>query len=317
LDAGGERFASYIIDHGLGPLWHSRTGREEFHANRLSAEALYLAQERALREVDELLNAAGIEYAIIKGAANRVVLQENPALRVCYDIDMLVREEDRIRAVSALVETGFTAAPNANSISRELILSRGVVDIDLHWALLREGRLRGDCTAAMLGRRRRLDNIWTVNAEDALFVLLVHPAFAKHLDGWAMGLHRVADIVTWLRTQSFDWQQVLARLEQEGVQTAAWAALRWVDLIAHPHSIPALSDMLADLRPGRLRAAWLDWWLRSDLSARSSGAHWVRLLAFSMFLHDKPRDALRAFVGRQRARRRSSADLGAFQNLIG
>ncbi len=41
-------------------------------------------------------------------------------------------------------------------------------------------------------RRRRERNTWMLNPEDALFVLLVHPAFAKHLSGLEMGLHRVA-----------------------------------------------------------------------------------------------------------------------------
>ena len=30
LEKGGLDFVSFIIDHGLGPLWHERTGREEF-----------------------------------------------------------------------------------------------------------------------------------------------------------------------------------------------------------------------------------------------------------------------------------------------
>ena len=55
LDAKRPGFQSFIVDHGLGPLWHQRTQREEFHASRLAAEALFLAQEKALREIDALL----------------------------------------------------------------------------------------------------------------------------------------------------------------------------------------------------------------------------------------------------------------------
>jgi hypothetical protein len=43
---------------------------------------------------------------------------------------------------------------------------------------------------------------------------------------------------------------------------------------------------------------------------------WLRLLAFSSLLHDTPRDALRAYVGRRRAGRRSEADLKAFAGLL-
>ena len=317
LDAGGPRFASFIVDYGLGPLWHERTERDEFRESRLSAEALYLAQAHALGEINEVLDGAGIEFAVIKGAATRLLLHKNPAIRACHDIDLLVRPEDRVRTASALVDAGFTATPVARSISRELVLSRSAVDVDLHWDLLREGRLRSDCVADMLSRRRRENEIWMLNAEDALFVLLVHPAFAKHLAGREMGLHRVADIITWLRTQAFDWQAVRARLEQNGVQTAAWATLRWVDLLTHPHRLPGLSTMMLAIRPGRFRRAWLDRWLRRDFSERTSNAHWARLLGFSLFLHDTPADAVRALTGRYRAHRRSSTDLEVFRELSG
>ena len=350
LEKGGSDFVSFIIDHGLGPLWHERTERDGFRESRLSAEALYVAQEHALGELDAALNNAGIEYAVIKGAASRLLLHDNPAIRACYDLDLLVRSEDRVRAASAMVEVGFAANPDALNISHELLLSRGGVDIDLHWGLLREGRLRNDSTADMLDRRRRENHIWMLSPEDSLFVLLVHPAFAKHLAGWGMGMHRVGDIVAWLDTQSFDWQKVCAMLEHNGVKTAAWATLRWVQLLTRdksgsnfdqclwesgsgrdksgsnfdqclwerlqPRLFAAIDNILSDLRPGRLRTAWLDRWLRSDISERTSNAHWARLLGFSLFLHDTLGDALRALVGRRQAHRRRNADFEAFRELL-
>jgi len=315
LDSGAAQFVSFVVDHGLGPQWHLRTGRAEFHESRLAAEAFYLAQEHALKDIDAALERAGIENAVIKGAASRQLLYENPAIRACHDIDLLVRPEDRARAAIAIVETGFTAEPEARSISRELVLTRGDVYVDLHWALLREGRLRRDFADEMLGRRRRSGELWMLDAEDALFTLLVHPAFAKHLAGWDMGLHRVMDIIEFLRTQEFDWPSVCTRLEQNGVQTAAWATLRWVELLSGSQVNPMLVGMMQDVRPGRLRKTWLDYWLRKNFSARTSGMRLARLIGFSMFLHDTAGDSARAIVGRYRANRRSSADLAVFQDL--
>ena len=318
LDAGGAHFVPFIVDHGLGPLWHARTGRDEFRASRLSAEALYLAQEHELIEIGAVLDGAGIEFAVIKGAATRLLLHKNPAIRACHDIDLLVRPEDRVRSATALIESGFTAIPDTLNISHELVLSKGVVDVDLHWQLLREGRLRSDCAADMLSRRRRENEMWMLNAEDALFVLLVHSAFAKHLAGWGMGLHRIMDIVAWLRHQSFDRQAVRARLDYNGVRTAAWATLRWVELLTCPDTPAGLNEIMSELCSGRLRRAWLDIWLRKNLSERvSGGVHWARLLGFSLLLHDKPGDAKRALAGKYRAYRRRNADLAAFRELPG
>jgi len=315
LNAGGGSFVSFVIDHGLGPLWHERTGWDEFRESRLAAEALFLAQEQALEDIDAALEDSGIEYAVLKGAANRQLLYENPALRSCYDLDLLVRPEERVQAAAVLVAAGYSAHAEARSISRELVLTRGAVDVDLHWGVLREGRLRVDPTSEMLDRRRQVLDTWMLSAEDALFVLLVHPAFAKHLAGWDMGLHRIADIVFWLRTQSLDQQTLYAMLEKSGVRTGAWATLRWVEMLTQPYDLPGVDEMLTDLCPGRLRRAWLDRWLRNDMSARTAHRHWVRLFGFTAFLHDTPGDALRAFAGRRRAHRRSAADLEAFQDL--
>lgn len=317
LDEGGQRFASFIVDHGLGPLWHVRTGRPEFRTSRLSAEALYLAQQHALENIDAVLDSAGIGYAVFKGAANRLLLYENPATRTCHDIDLVVRHEDRVQTAAALVDNGFATRPFAHNIGHELVLSQGVIDIDLHWGLLREGRLRRHRTADILDRRRRSSGVWMLNADDAFFMLLVHPAFAKHLAGWGMGLHRVVDIVEWARKQSINWRAVYDALALNGVRTAAWATLRWVQLVTHPHAPAGLDEMLSDTRPGRLRRTWLDWWLRNNLSERTSNVHWARLLGFSVFLHDTPGDSMRALAGRYRAHRRSADDLANFRELSG
>jgi hypothetical protein len=317
LDEGGPAFAEFIVDHGLGPMWHARTGNDAFHGSRVTAEALYMAQDKALHEIDELLGQASIDYAVIKGGASRLQLYDNPAVRACYDLDLLIRPEDRSRAASALAGAEFSPHPISRSISRTLVLSRSLVDVDLHWGLLREGRLRRDLTSEMLDRRRRQAGVWMLNAEDTLFVLLVHPVFAKHLGGWDMGLHRVVDVILWLRTQTFDWPAVIERLDQAGVRTAAWATLRWVQLLTQPDSPGELDAMLAAVRPGPLRCAWLDRWLRRNLSERMSQRHWVRLLAFSLFLHDTLRDSIRALFGRYRAHRRRNVDWAAFGELFG
>ena len=156
-----------------------------------------------------------------------------------------------------------------------------------------------------------------LGAEDEFLLLLVHPAFSKHLTPREMGLHRVLDVLTWLRTQPFDWQTVRERLDAEGVSTAGWAALRWAGLLAAKYAPEKFDGMASDLRPGRLRAAWLGHWLEGNLSERTAGAHGARLLAFSLFLHDTPGDAVRALTGRRRARRRQADDLAAFGELLG
>ena len=58
LDAGGRDFASFVVDHGLGPLWHMRTKRKEFHASRMAAESLYMVHLDALAKIDSVQNCS-------------------------------------------------------------------------------------------------------------------------------------------------------------------------------------------------------------------------------------------------------------------
>lgn len=316
LAASDDGFATFAIAHGLGPLWHARSGHEMFREARMAAEALYLAQEAALLEITAALDATAVPHAVFKGGANRLLLYDPPALRACYDLDILVTPGDRVRAARVLADLGYRASPDPANISRELVLSRAPVDVDLHWSLLREGRVRGDNAEALLSRRRRHAGMWMLDPDDAFFVLLVHPAFGKHLSSWNMGLHRVADIIFWLRTQAIDWPLVRERLRDAGVRTAAWATLRWVRMLAEGDTPAAVEEMLWDLRPARWRCRWIEGWLERDLPRRYVGKPWFRQLGFTTLLHDSPADAWRAAYGRYRAWRRRDSDMAVFEDLL-
>ncbi len=108
-------------------------------------------------------------------------------------------------------------------------------------------------------------------------------------------------------------EQDLLNLRRNGVRTAAWATLRWVKMLAHPFAPKDLDTMILDLEPGRLRRAWLNWWLRNNLSSRLAVIHWIRLLGFSLCLHDNVADVARAVAGRQRARRNRKVELAEFE----
>ena len=304
--------ATLIIETGLGPFWHDWTGDAAFRPIRLAAEAMYAMQRSASTEIDVALSEAGIESVFIKGVANRERLYPNPALRQCADLDLLVRRDDRFRATEALQKAGFEPRPDPASISRELVLSRGVVDIDLHWELLRQGRLRQDPSDELIARRQRVNGLWMPNPNDAAFLLLVHPAFAKNISVPDMGLHRVLDIVRWQQTEGFDLATLTPMLEGQGVKTAAWAVLRWVQLL-NPDFMLAIDAW----RPGRLRGVWLESWLEHDWSTRLVRLHALRLVGLSPFLHDTAMDALRAFNGWQQARRGRKEDLRAFARHSG
>ena len=315
LAAAGPALESLILKQQLGPLWHARTNTAAFADSRLKATMLYLRQQAAQRQLDDVLTRADIPYAVFKGAAIRELIYDDPSTRVCCDIDVLVAPDQRAAAARALVDAGYRLRVDPSLASHEVLLSLDKVSIDLHWALLRPGRTPEAMAGEMLARRQRHGDRWILGDSDILFVLLVHPAFSKHMSTSQMGLHRIADIVLWLQRYDVDWPALHQQLDACGVKTAAWTMLNLVRMLSPEPFGDVLRAPLDALGPDRLRAAYLRTWLNQDLSARFTHLHIARLMGFSVLLHDRPADAWRALRGWQRSRASRAQDAAVFGGL--
>ena len=69
--------------------------------------SLFLTYMHAQSELSAILQANGIPFVILKGAASSVYYPR-PSLRTYGDIDILVAEDDYLRAKSVLAANGFT-----------------------------------------------------------------------------------------------------------------------------------------------------------------------------------------------------------------
>ena len=315
LSEGGRPLEALILKQQLGPLWHARTKAPPFAASRANAAMLYMRQSAALREIEDRFERRGIRYAIFKGAAIRERIYDDPSVRISWDIDVLVAPDQRADAARALVDAGYHLRVDPALASHEVALTKDQVAIDLHWELLRPGRAPASMTGQMLDRRQWQGDRWILSDTDALFVLLVHPAFSKHLSTSQMGLHRVADIVLWLQKCEVDWRGLRQELDASGLKTAAWTMLKLVRLLSPDSFAEIVDGPLQSLRPSTVRAAYLNNWLNRDFSARLSRLHIARLLGLSLFLHDQPAGAWRALSGWRQSRKSRATDAGVFGGL--
>src|SRR5688572_6227585 len=264
LAEGGPPLEALILNQQLGPTWHARTNAGPFAESRVNAAMRYMRQAAAQHEIDNLFAQQGIPYAIFKGAAIRELIYDDPSVRMCMDIDVLVAPEQRAMAARALVDAGYRLRVDPSLASHEVALASDLVAIDLHWELLRPGRTPSSMTGELLARRHRQDGRWILSETDALFVLLVHPAISKHLSTSQMGLHRVADIVLWLQKYDTDWPALHQQLEASGLKTAAWTMLSLVRMLSPDRFAHRLEAPLRLLQPNPVRAAYLRAWLHGD-----------------------------------------------------
>lgn len=323
LDEGGAALIEFVVGQDLGPLWHHAlqahglldslppTTAEALREARMSAAMGYLAQRSALDRIDALFVEAGIVWVAMKGSHVRECAYPDPALRPAGDIDLLIAPADRRRAARVLIDAGYAVHATPANISHEATFSQGLVDLDLHWHMLRPGRTRVDLTAELLARRQRTNGVWGLSDADTLFLMLTHPAFAKYVCSPNMGLARVADFFLWVRERPADWPAVLRLLERAGLRTAAWTTLTWFRMLAPADAHATLDDWLESVRPGRLRAAYLRQWLARDLPTRWLDRPWLIQAGFTLPLHDRPGDVLHALAGLRAARRNRARDLEA------
>jgi hypothetical protein len=315
LEDGGPALESLIIRHHLAPLWHKTMRAAAFADLRRNAAVGYMKQRAALDEIDTLFEREGLHYAVIKGAATRELTYDDPALRTCGDIDVLVAPDQRVAAARALTSLGYRLQVHPSVVSHEVALTKRMVDIDLHWDILRPGRTPDGFARAMLARRIRHGGWWMLSDPDAVLLMLVHAAVSKHVSTPVLGLHRAADLALFWQRRDVDWPAVHRLLDACGLKTAAWAVLTWLLLMTGPEMERQLAGAVASVRPGFLRTEYLKVWLDHDLPARLTDRHAARLIGFSLFMHDGPSSAWRALAGWRRAQKALGADVQAFEEL--
>ncbi len=181
-------------------------------------------------EVGTLFKASGISFAVLRGLPFAERFYRRPELRVCQDIDLLVRVEHKDKAEQTLLASGF--CHNEDPLLRQaravymgqvemVHIDTGVI-IDLNWRLTGNAGI-GDVSVDM-------DRIWSsarslsgglceLSPEDTLVDAVRH---CGHGHDFLDGLVRCCtDVSAILGSSSsrFDWEYVQYQLAKSESQT--------------------------------------------------------------------------------------------------
>lgn len=262
----------------------------DYEASRLRRVVLQLAQEGTLQTLTHALETAGIVHVIFKGAQLARTIYAERDLRPGVDIDVLVAPDDLPAAIDALQAVGIEPRGRTHALSHELDLTDGRSWIDLHWHLLRPGRMRREMVHDVLASRVREHDLWVPDDSWTLIILLFHPAITDALTG---RVNRAADLARWLLLRQADHGLVARRLHEFGLATAAWTTLAWTEGLV---GRALATELGAALSPGRLRQAYLRRWIAADPAVLyQAHPNLVRGL-FSLALQDSPTDLPRAVL---------------------
>lgn len=320
IDEG--RFLNFLQQQGLASMWDkmlesrddearvSSAFRSSLHQMRLRNTGAYLLQRHTLQQIRQILDQAEIPHVVFKGADIRERLYDEPAIRPAADIDVLVEDTHKHAAIKAFKAQGFTLHASATIVSHEVSLRKGDRSIDLHWDILRPGRTRNSMVEALLASRVDYQSHWGMSNEAALFVMLVHPVFAKYSTSVNAALMRNVDLARMLDNQSINWPQLIDLLLMSGLNTAAWTSLQWLQIVS---GIQPPEALISAIRPGPARRKYLRTWLQQNLSSALLPTPLLIQLGLTLPAHDRFSDARRAVRRARQLKRSEQQDL---ENLL-
>ncbi len=296
-------FLRLMLDGDVASRWSGMPGRVDLGRRlqeelveplrllrRRQALSLMLRQEGAT-VASKALDDAGIAHVLYKGILLGEMLYGDPLLRPSADVDVLVDGADRQRTHEALLSAGFEAAPQAAQPAYEISYIRQGANLDVHWHPIEPRRSRVPLTPFFLAHRQPREDVWYPAPAVTFLALLLNPAISDYV---SERLIQPLDVDRFLRRVEFDGALVVEVLRQAGLATAGWTMLEHSRRLFQT-PVPALLE--EGLRPGPWRRRHLRRWLDRDPAHVYLQFPWRVRASFSLLLHDRWTDGLRALGG--------------------
>lgn len=225
-----------------------------------------LKRMQTLATVARAMDDAGIPMLSMKGPLLSVELYGDPSLRHSHDLDVLVREEDFLRAAGCLKELGFaqTENPHLKTPKRLEVNLRYTTDnhgefnmgdqcVELHWRSSTEVNVPFETLWQQREPRQLLGaRVWemgSLHRMPHLFAHAAHHGFARLR--WLMDLYEIQ------RKPGFDWAALLEAMREQGNSVLLFETLivlmRWHVL---PMETATLGSMTVSREGDRIRVCY-------------------------------------------------------------
>ncbi len=190
--------------------------KSRYYANAVNNDAMF----DSLKAVLECLKSSGITTVVFRGASLMGDVYPSLGMRSFHDVDLLLREDDFLKAVDLLKEEGFFSyAPYLSTFSNEHIY------IDLHTDLMTHSRVK----AVRLSVNTDLDSLFerafekevqgvrflVLHPEDALLSLTVH--HQMHSFDKLIRFLDIARLIN-IHKKDIDWDRILQRAKRMNLE---------------------------------------------------------------------------------------------------
>ena len=177
---------------------------------------------------------------------------------------------------------------------------------------MRPGRTRINLNNYLFQQRQAFGEFVGLTNEASLMVMLIHPAITKYVNGSNTSLRHLVDVHRLAQCDDINWERLDDQLSRAGTRTAAWASLTWLQMLTQA---PVLEQITGQLRPGRLKTSWLQFWLNKDLPRKLAERKMIIRSGFSLALQDNLRDVLNAVGTLTKEKQKASKTMQMFEQL--
>ncbi len=277
-------------------------------SHELPAQTLFIAArqfhaELTYRALEEVLSTRGIDHILLKGPHLGAVAYDNSWERPYCDLDVLIRPDRFLDAVTALVDAGFRRceSPADRSATIESFYNWALVSpsgwaVELHREL---AGYRQFCIVTDALFNRAVDFRFGETAarglalEDLLMHLVIHAAKGHFRN---IEAKHITDVASLVARQPVNWEIYIQRAREARCVTASWVMFQAAKQI-HAAAIP--DQVLAELRPSLFRRAWLASWLTTrefPLFRWERWPVWLGRVLMMPALIDRFRDAMACVI---------------------
>jgi hypothetical protein len=278
-------------------------------ASRAALRRAVLDQQQERAQLDALgavaaatLEADGIPFVALKGAALGAALYAAPALRPMTDVDLLVAPADKERSLVALAAAGFQRP----SAEREAFWSDAFYNLpldappgqagklELHWSIAQEGRHAPDVDG-ILARAHSVETAGSLLPIPAPVDLLLHQSL--HLS-----YHYFEPKLIWLHDLALlhrdppDAAETLARAEAWGMRLPLALAAAQVERVYPGTVSPPFRTLVAASPRARLLLAWAGAAENDPLALLARWNDRRRQLLYALATLDRPSQMARALT---------------------
>ena len=304
-----EQIASWLIEHGLGPLAYARCQSTcpelttYLQTDAFSATAENSMHWQNLKQMSAEFAAAELPFVLLKGAALADTVYGGRDRRTMSDVDLWLQRTDVERACGLMRNLGFhTAEKEEQPLALQMMYDgeiqfyrtawqQSLAEIHMSpfsgWWLKRTASIDNK---AIWSRKEHLDGwnsvIHQLSPEDTVIHVAVHMTINHQCGFWA--IRSLMDLALTTNTRTIDWETLAARVKDWRVNNAVWMALQLLQPLL---GVRGLENGLKKLRPPFWRRRYLQKLVSPESLILGSDLRSGRMrLLYLLLLVDRKRD---------------------------